>query len=121
MAEGELISRTDSFIGTLKQRPLWSSAWGICLVCLAFLCNVLWNLGEARARAEAYNAKARTIWMTGQKLATVTQTLDLLWSEAITSAEYYSTQVTHRGDRWGDREIDSREGLGIRKKRQGSH
>ena len=99
MPEGEWISRTDTFIAALKKRPLWSAAGAFCMICLTFLSSLIWNLDEARARAEAYNAKARTAWMTGRKLETITKTLTLIWSDALSSHEFYSKNVEKRNDR----------------------
>jgi hypothetical protein len=93
MPEDTIITRTESFIESLKKRPIWAALIGLWLICISFIANTMWGRAEVYAKVEEYNARARAVWMTQQKLMLIQNTMSLLWGHAADSKEFYYAKI----------------------------
>jgi hypothetical protein len=93
MPEDTIITRTETFIESLKKRPIWAASLGLWLVCVSFISNTIWGRAEVYAKVEEYNSRARAVWMTGQKLTLIEKTMGVIWDGAVDSRKFYYTNV----------------------------
>jgi hypothetical protein len=93
MPEDTIVTRTESFIESLKKRPIWAAMLGLWFVCATFLIHTSWGRAEVYAKVEDYNVRARSIWMIEKKLTLIEQTMTLIWSNAADSKQFYFAKI----------------------------